>query len=299
MFARHQPPHDFRKRAHLLVGVAPLDRQVEVHPGGAGGFYKSAQANLVQFAVQGPRDGDHRRKLGSFGRVQVEEDVVGKIEAVPPAGPGIVVDAAQIGQIQQGRPVVGDVILDFLPALLGINPDRIHPLRHRFARILLKERLPADAVRVAAQDKRPVLEERQQPVGHPVVVGQQLPLGDSLAGKVNLVEVRQPQRLSIELDGDVLPAAAEQLLFNLSQPGEHTPYARGCLYHRWRRGWRLRSKHTLRRVLLGLDADEDGRAQTLLLGPAAVLDPHHPEGLDPMRLLLSLGLRLKRAAVGG
>ncbi len=33
MFGRQQPPDNLRKRAHLLVGVAPLERHVDVHPG--------------------------------------------------------------------------------------------------------------------------------------------------------------------------------------------------------------------------------------------------------------------------
>src|SRR5260370_37563326 len=96
---------------------------------------------------------DDHRELRAFGRVEVEEKVVGMLKIGIAAGPGIVVDATEAGQKQKGSAVIGGCVVNFFPSFFGIERHGLKPLWYAFAQIFLKESLSLDYVRIAAQDQ--------------------------------------------------------------------------------------------------------------------------------------------------
>src|SRR6476661_5368458 len=89
-------------------------------------------------------------KICAFGRIEVEEKIIGMFDVIEAVGPGIVVDATQAGQEKQGGAVVGSGVLNFLAAPFGIDPNGLEPIRDAFMHVFLKKSLAFNSVRVAA-----------------------------------------------------------------------------------------------------------------------------------------------------
>src|ERR1700676_2779432 len=109
------------------------------------------------------------------------------------------VDAAQSGEIKQRGKVVGNYVLNLLAFPFRRYAYSFDPLRHALRHIFLKKRLPLDSVRIPAQHKRTVLQERQQIIRDPIVVGHQIAFRVTGFGKEDLVEMSQPETLSFEI----------------------------------------------------------------------------------------------------
>ena len=62
-------------------------------------------------------------------RVEIDQDEVRTVEGVDAAHPGVVVDAAQIHQIQQAGAVLGEDVLDGPARLDSVCSDQILTLR--------------------------------------------------------------------------------------------------------------------------------------------------------------------------
>ena len=80
------------------------------------------------------------------------------VERARPAHPRIVIDAAQVDQVQQAGVVPGEHVVDVVDQF-GAQPVGI-----RLGRVLLEEELLLDAVGVALERKRAVLQVGQDQV---------------------------------------------------------------------------------------------------------------------------------------
>ncbi len=103
---------DFSKHAQLLEGVDTLDRQVDVKPSGSGCLHEYFQAEPALAFRECASNGQDIRKFGAVGRIEIEEKVVRMFLVVATAGPWIMVDATQSGEIEQRRKIVRDYVLD-------------------------------------------------------------------------------------------------------------------------------------------------------------------------------------------
>src|SRR6266487_1227945 len=139
--------------------------------------------------MQSSGNRDDHGEIRAFGRVEVEEKVVGMLKIGIAAGPGIVVDAAEAGQEQKGSAVIGSRVVNFFSPFFGIKRHGCEPLRYAFAQIFLKESLSLDSVRIAAQDQGSIAEKRQNEVGDTIVVGEKVPFGVAGFGKIDLVQI--------------------------------------------------------------------------------------------------------------
>ena len=91
------------KHPSLFITVAGVHRQKNMNARGPGSFGKSSESESLESGEEQPGNFDHNRERHSFRRIEVEEDVVGMILVVVPAGPRIVIDAAEIGEIKEAR----------------------------------------------------------------------------------------------------------------------------------------------------------------------------------------------------
>ena len=127
------------------------------------------------------------------------------------AHPGVLVDAGEIGEIEQAGAVVGNdeaggllSLLAFpgrLPslALADLHLDRLdaEPGRDVGADVLLRKRLAFDAVRIASQRERPVLEIRKEQRSDGVVIPDDIALGVAFAGIEDFVEVGKLEAVAV------------------------------------------------------------------------------------------------------
>src|SRR5258707_8663029 len=96
------------------------------------------------------------------------------IEVIVPAGPWIVIDASEAGEVEQGSAVLGGRIKKLLAAAFRIDRNGLEPFRQSqpFAHILLKKCLAGDAVGIAAQNQRPAPQKWQDQGRDAIVVRQ-------------------------------------------------------------------------------------------------------------------------------
>ena len=152
--------------------------------------------------MKGSSDRDRHGEIGAFGRIKVEEEVVGMLKIGKATGPRVVVDAAKAGQKEKGSAIVGGRVVNFFSALFGIEGHGCEPFRDALAQVFLKESLALDSVRIAPQNQRPIAEKGQNEVGHAVVVGQQIPFRVARLGKVDFIQIAQSQPFAVELNGN-------------------------------------------------------------------------------------------------
>ena len=148
---------DFGEGAKLFVGVAGFDGNVEMNAGGAGSFEEGFELQLFELFQKRAGDGDADGEFGAIGRIEIEEEIVGMLEIGVAAGPGIVVDAAEAGEEEKSREVVGGGVVNVLAFFFGGDGNRFEPVRDSFAHIFLEEGLTFDAVGIAAEHQRTVL----------------------------------------------------------------------------------------------------------------------------------------------
>src|SRR5580704_9639617 len=116
-------------------------------------------------------------------------------QIVAAAGPGIVVNAPEIGDVEQSREVVCEQIGDPGPSFLRENIDCLDPIRTSLGRFLLEEKLFLGSIGITLQDHRAVFQERQDMRRDAEVVEQYIALAKIWPLEVDLVEVRQRKRL--------------------------------------------------------------------------------------------------------
>src|ERR1051325_2216670 len=134
------------------------------------------------------------------------------VEIVVAAGPGIVINAAEAGEKEQRSAIVGGGVLNFLASAFRVDGHRFEPIRNPFMHILLEKCLASDAIGITAQHERPAAKERQNKIGHSIIVGEEIPFGETGVRKINLVEVAEAKAFAIEFDGDGLCFAKRNLL---------------------------------------------------------------------------------------
>ena len=101
MLRRYRARNDFSKRPQLLVGVNRLHRNKNVESRRARSFQKAHDPRLFQLFMQRSRNRNYYGKFRAIGRIQVEKEVVGVLQVVQRAGPGIVVNATKPRQEQE------------------------------------------------------------------------------------------------------------------------------------------------------------------------------------------------------
>jgi len=101
IFGADHAGNDFGEGAELLIGVNGLDGQIEVHAGGTGRFQEDIEFQLAKLFMEGFGDGDDNGEFCVVGGIEIEEEIVGMINVGEAAAPGIVVDAAEAGEIEQ------------------------------------------------------------------------------------------------------------------------------------------------------------------------------------------------------
>jgi hypothetical protein len=186
----------------LGVGPAGLDPDVDVDASGPGGLRPADEADRVErllgdqchLADLGPLDARHR--------VEVDPQLVGMVEVVGPDGMRVEVDAAEVRDPGQPGGVVDHDLVGGPPGWERQRRDP-QPLRSVVRRPLLEERLLRDPIDEALQGHRPAAGSAQGTVGHRQVVVDQVHLGVSRVGEVDLVRVR---------DRDVAVADLEDFL---------------------------------------------------------------------------------------
>ena len=162
------------------------------------------------------------------------------VERGPAAHPGVVIDASQIHQVQQAGAVFRKDVMD------RIDQFGAQPRRETFRRVLLKEKRLLDSVRISLQGKRPVLQVRQNEIGHAIVIVEDIALGVSFAGIEDLLQVGEFQRAAVDLERRFLGAVRQQL-------------TRGGAF-----------PHHLARAHIVAQPQENGRAQTVVRRPVGV-----------------------------
>ena len=124
-----------------------------------------------------------------LARVQVEHDGRWLLDARYPMQERMQFQAGGIGAPDKSGKVVDQDVLDVWTA--GTARDRISldPLGRKTRRVLLVEELSPDSIREALQRYGPVLEMREQKIGYPDVVIQDLAFGEPTAWIEDLVQV--------------------------------------------------------------------------------------------------------------
>ena len=146
-------------------------------------------------------------------RVEVEDDVVRPVRLVDARVPGVHVDAVHLHHPDERRRLVHEREVDeprlaFAFARPGPELPRREPVRLALRRLLVEVRLAPDAVRVALERERPVLEvrhDRRPDLG--VVLGEIL-LRDPVPGKEHLVRARQPHAPPADLELELRQGAS-------------------------------------------------------------------------------------------
>src|SRR5258706_7982197 len=88
-------------------------------------------------------------KLRALGGIEIEKNVVGMDFIIEAARPGIMIDAAEIREIEQVREVVRDEVGHLGLSFLGINQYGSQPIWPRRRRFFLKKEFPVDAIGVS------------------------------------------------------------------------------------------------------------------------------------------------------
>ena len=178
-------------------------------------FRNTFNPTLRKLFVEGASDRQDARKIGAVGGIEVEEKIVGMLLIVAAAGPGIVVDAAQAGEVEKRGEVVGDDVLDVLAFTFRRDGHGFNPFGNALGHILLEKSLAFDAVGITAQHQGAIFEEREKIIGDTVVVGDQIALGVAGLRKKYFVEMSEAEALAVEIERDGLLLAGEKFGFDL------------------------------------------------------------------------------------
>jgi len=120
--------YDLGEGAELLVGINGLDRKIKVHAGGAGSLEKDTELELREFFVESFSDLDDDGEVRAVGGVEVEKEIVGMIDVAVAAAPGIVVDAAEAGEVEKRGAIIGDGVMDYFTAMFRVDGNGSEPV---------------------------------------------------------------------------------------------------------------------------------------------------------------------------
>ena len=222
--------------AHLGVGPAPLDPDVDVDAARAGGLRPADEPDAGERLAGDERDLADLRPGDARHRIEVDPQLVGMVEVVGPDRVRIEVDAAEVGDPgQPGRLVEDDLVGG--PAgreRQRRDPKEVGPV---LGGPLLEEEVAGGAIDEALERHRPAAYAAQRAVGDRQVVADEVELRVAGLREVDLVRVR---------DGHVAIADPDDLL-----AGRHP-------------------RTIPRRGAAALDADRRR------LGPARVAEPANP-----------------------
>ena len=298
---------DLGKGAELLIGVERLDGEIEVHAGGAGGFEEDVEFETEEGVVEGLGDSDDDGEIGAIGGVEVEEEVVGMIDVGDAAAPGIVVDAAEAGEIEESGAIIGEGVVNFFAAMLGIDGNGVKPVGEAVdvTEIFLEEGLTFDAVRITAENQRAVFEERKNVVGEAVVVGEEVALGIAGLGEIDLVEIGEAETFAVDFENGIFCPAFEEFGLDLGFGGENFADDGRSGDDIGRRDGGLfggRSGRVLAPgAVLGIDVvaegEKNGVAKTVFVGPGRIADAGDEFRADPGWFLVGIGNFGKGGAV--
>ena len=182
-----------RRRCGVLERHGARQRDDDVQALRTAGLDGRGQPGAGQRLTDEPRRGDGHAERRALRRVEVEDQLRCVIVAQADQG-RVVLDRALVGEPQQRPAVVAQGVGDV--ALGGVRPDGgpRDPLRGVAGQVLLHERRLA---RPHAHDReRPLLQLRQDPVGHRVEVVDDLALGDAGAVEGGGVEAAQRDALA-------------------------------------------------------------------------------------------------------
>src|SRR5207248_174503 len=113
---------------------------------------------------------------------------------------GVQLDRRHVGHPHQRGQVVAEAVVDGAAVAVAGYGRRGHPLRPVRGAALLVEVLLVDAVGVALERQRPLLQMRQQSTGDPRVVVDDPALGEPCLRIEDLVEVGELETLPFDLD---------------------------------------------------------------------------------------------------
>ncbi len=200
---RCPPLHVARQRqrgaAHLRVRPARLDPDVDVDPAGARGLRPAGQADGLERLARDERDVADLRPRHTRDRVQVHSQLVGVVEIAGSDGVRVEVDATEVGDPGETGRFVEDDLVGGPTRREGQrgDPDELGPLVRR---TLLEERLPGRAVHEPLEGHRTVSHATERAVGHGHVVADEVELGVSGLGEVDLVRVGDGHLPAADLD---------------------------------------------------------------------------------------------------
>ena len=170
MFGGNELRENFSEHAQLLEGVDAFDGQIEVKSSGARSLHEYFQSDLREFFVERASNREHAGKFSPFSRVEIEEEIVGMLLVIAAARPGIVVDAAEAGEIEERRKIISDYVLDIFSLSFRRYRNRFNPLGHALRHIFLEKGLTLDPVRITAQHQGPLLEKWKEIFRDAIVV---------------------------------------------------------------------------------------------------------------------------------
>ncbi len=147
--------------------------------------------------------------------------------------------------------------------VLGGNQLGPHPGCERRGNVFLKKEIVIDAIGVALERERAVLEIRQQQIGDGVVEIQEVPLGIAVGGEINLVQVGELQVAAIDGHRHFGLLAGEQ---------GRARGRRGSIFNGIVGGRQFPFPHAFFGTYVGPQAEKYGRAQMSVLGPIGELD---------------------------
>src|SRR6266704_1725805 len=133
MFGGYRASNDFRESAQLLVGVHRLDWHINVNSRCAGSFQKAGHAQFFQLFMKSSSDRDSNGEIGALGRIKIEKEIIGVVDIGVAAGPGIMVDATEAGQEEEGSAIVRSGVVDFFAQSFRVDRNCFEPLRNTLA----------------------------------------------------------------------------------------------------------------------------------------------------------------------
>jgi hypothetical protein len=191
-----------------LVAPPRLDGHVDLHAGRAARLRIAPKPDAVEDDLYVSRDREHVVVRDRFERIEVEEEVIGVLDAPAPRMERMELDAPEVDDEQEGREVLHHEVVDDaglrVAAQDGATRD---PLRGVRRRRLLVEELTVHAVRHPLHRQRAFREVGEDQLRGVVVIGEEVALRVALLGPEHLVQVGEAQLPAAGLEPPVLAAA--------------------------------------------------------------------------------------------
>jgi len=185
-----------RERAHRVEVGAAVERDDEVHALRSGDLREGREPERVEELATGAGGVPHGGEVVA-GRVEVDAELVRVVQAVDAAQPRVKRDASLVREIdERGLRAADRELLASVADLL--DPDGRDPVREVLPDLLLVEALGFDPVGESLQNQRPVLQPREHVRRDPLVVPDQIALGQTVVGEEDLVFVRELDRVAPE-----------------------------------------------------------------------------------------------------